>query len=576
MLTHCFLYLRGVGVRTRIILPLAFGWLLLHLPMNAQVELRVLPDLAQEYKLREAQAPPAVLQRIQQARADIQAKQLHYNVGFTSVSNLNIKDITGEAELPEAQRQQVMKKFSNLPFIGVLTEGDEPEQSSGGACVASMTTYDARTRGIVTPVSNQGACGSCWAFGAVAAYETSYLLTNGGSSSSVNASEQHPLNCVGGGYGCGGGLAFKVFEWMVEGTRSLCSESAYPYTASDRPCSPATCSSPPYFAEAWGIVRPDRDLNKIASVADIKNAICRYGAVAASCLVTPRFQDYTNGVFYDSPSNYTNPSSNHVVLIVGWCDVRGAWLIKNSWGTGWGERGYMWIKYNSNNIGRRACWVKARRAAVLVDINGYYRGSDGGHYYVRTLGNRIFWFGEHPSGTWANVFMGTRSSTNRVTGKYYDVPKGRASGHGDLIVQIHSGDNFTKVSGASFGGSSWTKAALPSSGLPGDRPQAFGATDITDLTGRWKGNDGGIYYIRQVGSAVVWFGESSTTDGRPRFANVAIGTREGANVSLRWADLPKCGLSGRGDHLQLSVSDASTIVKTSGAGFGGSRWTRMP
>ncbi|RYY52143.1 MAG: hypothetical protein EOO05_22295, partial [Chitinophagaceae bacterium] len=120
-----------------------------------------------------------------------------------------------------------------------------------------------------------------------------------------------------------------------------------------------------YYASDWGIVDPSNDINKIASVANIKNALCKYGVIAASVYVTPLFQNYASGVFYEFANNTADPVSNHAIDIVGWDDDKGAWLIKNSWGTDWGEDGYMWIKYNSNNIGRRAAWVVAKKASVV-------------------------------------------------------------------------------------------------------------------------------------------------------------------------------------------------------------------
>ena len=523
------------------------------------------PDLPNFYRARELQAPQVVQNRILQFRNEIRAQKLEFNVGFTAVSALSIPEITGEKELTTTEIQQMKSLFAGKRFLGNLF------LDNGGPCSAGLARYDARDNNHVTPVRNQLGCGSCWAFAAVAMYESSYLKVNGVNPNSVDASEQGALNCSGGG-DCGGGLSYKVFKWMVDNNKKLCTEAQYPYTANDKACSPSNCSTP-FSAEAWGIVRPDNDLGKIAAVNDIKAAICQYGAVKVSVLVTQKFQDYTNGTFFDFVSNYNSPSSNHAVLLVGWDDARGAWLMKNSWGPGWGENGYMWIKYNSSNIGRRAVWVKAKKNnGTQVTLNGYYKANDGGHYYIRTVGNKVFWFGEHPNGGWANVFKGTLNGA-KITGNFYDVPKGGATGQGALTLEVNnSGNELVKLSGP-FGGTHWTRMALPASGLPGNRNPFFSASAITDLDGRWDGNDGGFYYMRQVGNVVAWFGERSNTNGKPSFANVGVGVRVGNNVTIEWADVPKCGLQGQGT-LQLQVTAANKIVKTGGGGFGGTQWTR--
>jgi cathepsin L len=312
-------------------------------------------QVPQIYLNREFQAPQPLKLELEQQRQFINNQKLPFAVGFTSASLRTIPQLTGERELTPQQLQNVnnylqFKKFTIDP--GVL------------ACNAGFASYDARSKGHITPVRDQGGCGSCWAFGTLAAYESNFLKTNGGAANALNLSEQQILSCSGGG-DCGGGMSNLVYQWLVDGDRSLVTEATYPYTSSDAACQPKPATS--YKAEAWGLADPAATYVGIASVAKIKEAICKYGSVASSVFVDGLFKNYAAGVFYSFASNYNSPSSNHVVQIIGWDDAKGAWLIKNSWGTDWGMDGLMWIKYNANNIGRRAIWVKAKKNLVVVN-----------------------------------------------------------------------------------------------------------------------------------------------------------------------------------------------------------------
>jgi len=104
------------------------------------------------------------------------------------------------------------------------------------------------------------------------------------------------------------------------------------------------------------------DKAPIPTVDEVKEAICAHGAVAASVRATPAFHHYTGGVFNEHDPGPTN----HAILLVGWDDSKGAWLLKNSWTTNWGENGYMWIAYDSNSVGHAAAWVHAARSGTVV------------------------------------------------------------------------------------------------------------------------------------------------------------------------------------------------------------------
>lgn len=315
-------------------------------------------QLPQKYQQMEINAPANIKTLLATQRKTITDQKLQFNVGFTKVSSKTLAQITGEKEVPENEvirlKQYTIARKLTPAAIEIL-------KIKLLGCVAGLKKYDARNQGYVTPVRDQQ-CGNCWAYSAVGAFEGSYKKVNG---SFINASEQHAENCVDGD--CSGGFAYKVMEWMVDQNKNLNTEAAIPDAGMNQPC-PGGTPSTSYYATDWGVVHPSGDISKIASVADIKEAMCKYGPIAVSVQVSGLFQNYTNGVYFGFASDYNSPSSNHAVLLVGWDDDKGAWLMKNSWGTDWGEDGYMWIKYNSNNIGRRAAWIIAKKSMIIRPI----------------------------------------------------------------------------------------------------------------------------------------------------------------------------------------------------------------
>lgn len=199
--------------------------------------------------------------------------------------------------------------------------------------------------GAVTPVKDQGNCGSCWAFGTHGAFEGSFAILN---KVQINSSEQDTLDCSGAS-DCGGG--WWAYDYLVN--TGSADEANYPYGAVKNACNAGAARS--YKAAVWGYVN---SRVQIPSVAELKKALCDYGPLGVAVAVTSAFQAYKNGVFNEG----STADINHAITLIGWDDSKQAWRIKNSWGVGWGESGYMWIAYGCNKIGYGASWVQAKPA----------------------------------------------------------------------------------------------------------------------------------------------------------------------------------------------------------------------
>ena len=208
----------------------------------------------------------------------------------------------------------------------------------------NLSTLPSSYTGYCGTVVNQATCGAAWAVTTVGLMESAILKTTG---IWVYLSEQHLISCNPYGWGCSGGSFAN--DLMVSPGAAL--ETCFPYVGMDVPC--VTSCPTPYQAQSWGYVN---GANNIPSVEEIKQAIYDYGAVQCGIYVDSFFMAYTSGVF-DRCVNKKGVQVNHTVLLCGWDDAKGAWFMKNSWGTGWGENGFMWIVYGCNKVGYGANYI---------------------------------------------------------------------------------------------------------------------------------------------------------------------------------------------------------------------------
>jgi C1A family cysteine protease len=204
---------------------------------------------------------------------------------------------------------------------------------------ALPTSWDWNAKGAVTPIKNQGQCGSCWAFSTTGSTEGIVFISTG---TLLSLSEQQLVDCSGaeGNQGCNGGLMDDAFQYIID-NKGICSEAAYPYQGVDGTCASASCTSVATITGFTDVPQNNEAaLQQAVYVQPVSIAI----EADQNC-----FQQYSGGVLGSSCACGTQ--LDHGVLAAGWgTDSTGGdyWFVKNSWGADWGLNGWVWIGRGSS------------------------------------------------------------------------------------------------------------------------------------------------------------------------------------------------------------------------------------
>jgi cathepsin L len=202
--------------------------------------------------------------------------------------------------------------------------------------------WDWRTKGAVTPIKNQGQCGSCWSFSTTGCVEGVHKIATG---QLVSLSEQNLVDCSvpQGNQGCDGGLMDDAFQYIIQ-NNGIDTEASYPYTATG----PNACRFS--RANVGATIHSFTDVASGSEAALLNAVYGRPTSVAIDASHTS-FQLYTSGVYYEPACSATQ--LDHGVLAIGWgvdaASGQAYWLVKNSWGTSWGMRGFILMSRNRNN-----------------------------------------------------------------------------------------------------------------------------------------------------------------------------------------------------------------------------------
>ncbi|XP_011684583.1 PREDICTED: cathepsin O-like [Wasmannia auropunctata] len=269
--------------------------------------------------------------------------------GLTEFSDLSEDEFIQQAlvpDLPLRGKKHMTASYHHQHFTGSISRR---KRMSG-----VPSKFDWRDRGVVGPVISQENCGACWAFSTVGVAESMYAIKNG---TLYSFSVQEMIDCMPGSYGCQGGDICSLLSWLQTSKTRIISETDYPLTWRTD-----TCRLPKISAKTSGVRVTDFTCDSFVNgEAELLTLLVTHGPVAAGVNAIS-WQNYLGGVIQyhcDGSFKYLN----HAVQIVGY-DTGASiphYIIKNSWGPSFGDKGYIYIA-----IGKNLCGIANQVSSLEV------------------------------------------------------------------------------------------------------------------------------------------------------------------------------------------------------------------
>ncbi len=276
---------------------------------------------------------------------EVNGQNRSFTLGHNAFSGMNSDEFS--EYMGFIQNKEVLSKglrgSMNVPIV------DQVEEFG-----ALPSSYDWRSKGVVSAIRDQGQCGSCWAFSGTSTLESAVAIKSG---KLYDLSEQQGVDCstIRNGYsnmGCSGGMYDTLWKFVTD-NNGLCSESAYPYTSGtttktgtcQKTCTPVSGTKVSSYVK----VTPYSDTSMMNALTVNPVSIAVYAAGRS-------FQLYNSGIYDDfTGCGGNNPELDHAVVLVGWGSSNGQdyYILRNSWGTSWGDmdsttnNGYMLIARGS-------------------------------------------------------------------------------------------------------------------------------------------------------------------------------------------------------------------------------------
>jgi len=256
--------------------------------------------------------------KIDEMNAQTKTRGFGASFGFTKFSDWSLRE--------QQSLNGFVRSANRAPKNVVEIEKREVEES------APTKAIDWVAKGMTTPVKDQGQCGSCWAFSTTETVESAILMAG---KSVKPLAPQEIVDCDTSDSGCDGGDPQEALGW-VQQQGGLDTETCYPYTAEDGTCASSQCT-------------PAGNVNQVIPVASdeqtIYNDLVKYGPLSI-CADASSWSNYNGGVL---TADQCGDNVDHAIQLTGYSPSQGGyWIVRNSWGSDWGNNGFIYLQYGSN------------------------------------------------------------------------------------------------------------------------------------------------------------------------------------------------------------------------------------